>query len=484
MLQVPLPSIDLFAVSPLIAMTVTASVLLLITIFAPRVRGAVYPLVTLAGLLVTLGFVLALLAREPVVTFSGSWRADQFSQYFGVTVLLAAMLAVLISDSWLRLHQVSQVEYYAVLVCSTAGMIVSASAYDLMTLFLGIELMSVPTYVLTGFAKHRRESNEGAMKYFLLGAFSSAILLYGMTWTYGVTGSTRFDQIASFAAQGGAARPAVLLAMLLMVAGLGFKVAAVPFHQWTPDAYQGAPTVVTAFMSVAVKAGAFAALVRLLTQALPGMLDDWRPILIVISILTMLIGNLAAIAQTDVKRMLAYSSIGHTGFMLVGLAMWSRDNTLGASSVLFYALAYVFMNLGAFGVLAWMENHGGGTTLEHMDGLFARAPAAGLALGIFLLGLMGFPLTIGLPAKVFVFLSAVRAGHTWLAVLGFLISAVAAVYYLRVLARLFAYEPRYALASPRQPLMVLGLAICATATVVFGLLFVPLLDFAERAVGS
>jgi NADH-quinone oxidoreductase subunit N len=482
---VALPDINLFALSPAVTLVITACVLLLLVVALPRLQGAVYAFVTLLGIGVAVALTIAQLSGSPSTTFGGFWRADGFSAFFTLTVLLAAALGVCISDDWLRLHRVGQPEYYAILLCSATGAIVCASAGELATLFLGIELMSVPTYVLTGFAKRERVSNEGAMKYFLLGAFSTAILLYGMTWMFGLTGSTTYAGIAQFVAGGGGeSRAAILLAMLLMIAGLSFKIAAVPFHMWTPDAYQGAPTVVTAFMSVAVKAGAFAALTRLMTEAMPGLAADWRPVLIALAILSMLLGNVAAIVQYDVKRMLAYSSVGHTGFMLVGLGVWSPDNRLGAASVLFYSFAYVFMNLGAFGVLAWIENHGGGTTLDHMEGLFSKAPWAAAALAVFLLGLMGFPLTVGLPAKVFVFQAATEGGLTWLAVLGLVLSAVAAVYYLRVMVRMFMYEPKLALASPEQPLMVFGLTVAAVATVLLGVLFSPILELAQRAVGG
>ncbi|MEJ7652099.1 MAG: NADH-quinone oxidoreductase subunit N [Chloroflexia bacterium] len=392
-----------------LALTITAVVILTATVAAPKLPAAVYAVMSLIGMLVAAGIAVSHLGGAPIETFSGSWRTDDFSLFFTLVVLVAGLLGVLISDSWLTINRMGHAEFYSVLLCSMVGMLVSASATDLMTLFLGIELMSVPTYVLTGFAKHTRESNEGAMKYFLLGAFSSAILLYGMTWTFGVTGSTNYGRIAAFIGDGaGEYRSAILLALLLMLAGLGFKIAAVPFHMWTPDAYQGAPTVVTGFMSVAVKAGAFAGLTRLLIQAMPGLWVDWGRVLVVLAVATMLLGNVAAIAQSDVKRMLAYSSVGHTGFMLVGLASWRPDNPFGASSVLFYAFSYVFMNLGAFGILAWVENHGGGTTLDHLEGLFNKAPVAAAALSIFMLGLMGFPLTVGLPAKVVVFQAARR----------------------------------------------------------------------------
>lgn len=483
-MQVQPPDISLFAVAPAVALVVTVLILILVIVIAPRAKGAFYALMTLAGLVVAFGLGLAQYGQPVINSFSRTWRTDDFSVFFTLTVLTAGILAVLISDAWLRLHNVGQPEFYILLLCSLVGMITSVSATDVMTLFLGIELMSVPTYMLTGFAKHNRASNEGAIKYFLLGAFSTAILLYGLVWAFGLSGSTNYFDIARFAAAAGESRPGMLLALLLIIAGFSFKIAAVPFHMWTPDAYQGAPTVVTAFMSVAVKAGAFGALVRLMTQAFPALWQDWGPVLLILSILTMLLGNIVAIVQDDVKRMLAYSSIGHTGFMLAGLASWSPENPAGAWSVLFYAFVYVFMNIGAFGVLAWMENHGSGTTLDHMNGLFGRAPAAAAALGVFLLGLMGFPPTAGLWTKVFVFQATAQGGYIWLGVLLFLISAVAAVFYLRVMFRAFMYEPKYALASPSQPLMVAGLVAAAVGTLGLGVLFLPVLELAQRAVGG
>ncbi len=479
------PSVNLFAISSIIALVVTVLVVLMLAVAAPRVRGAIYAAITLAGIGTALALAVAQSGEDPVSTFSGSWRSDTLSLFLTFVILTSGILAVLISDSWLRLHNVGQAEFYTVLLCSLVGMITVVSATDLMTLFVGIELMSVPTYLLTGFAKHEQRSNEGAMKYFLLGAFSSAILLYGFTWAFGLSGSTNLARIAEFTANGGGdARTAFLLAILLIIAGLSFKVAAVPFHMWTPDAYQGAPTVVTAYMSVAVKAAGFGALVRLMTEAFPGMYREWGIVLVVLSVLTMLLGNVVAIVQDDVKRMLAYSSVGHTGFMLVGLAVWSPENRLAVASVLFYAFAYVFANLGAFGVLAWMENHGGGTTLDHMNGLFGRAPAAAGALAIFLLGLMGFPLTVGLPAKIFLVQATIEANYLWLGIVLVLLSALAAVFYLRVMFRMFMYEPRYALASPSQPLMVIGLVASVVGTVGLGVFFSPVWEYAQRAAGA
>lgn len=483
--QVTLPSPNLFAVSPMIALIVTAVVELALMVGSRKDRGMGYPIVAFMGIAVALAFAIGQINYSPVTTFSGNWRMDDFSVFFDLAILISGLLAVLIGQDWLRFSGYPQVEFYTVMLCSMTGMLVSASSYNLITLFIGIELTSVPVYVLTGYAKHERVSNEGAMKYFLLGAFSSAILLYGLVWTYGVTGGTGYDAIRRFIGNGtGDFHGALLFASLLIIAGLSFKIAAVPFHMWTPDAYQGAPTVVTAFMSVSVKAGAFAGLIRILTQAMPGISADWSVIVIAIAIITMLLGNFVAIAQNDVKRMLAYSTIGHTGFMLVGLGTWSPSNTLGASSVLFYVFAYVFMNLGAFAVLAWVENHGGSSHIDDLDGLFSQAPAAAMAMGVFMLGLMGFPLTVGLPAKVFVFQSAAAEGRVWLALLGLLISAVGAFYYMRVVVRMFMYQPKAALASPKQPMMAIGIAASAVGTVLLGVLFSPIFDLAQRAVGG
>ncbi len=480
--SVSLPQPNLLAISPVIALTVAAVLVLGCVIARPLIRGVVYPVIAMAGLVAALALALIQLGNRPVTTFSGNWRTDAFSLFFTITVVIAGILAVLISDSWLTENDVPQAEFYAVLLCSVIGAIVSASAYNLIALFVGIELMSVPTYILTGFAKHNRVSNEAALKYSLLGGFSTAILLYGLTWTYGVTGETGYPAIRGFVGNGqGGFHAAVLLASMLVIAGLGFKIAAVPFHMWTPDAYQGAPTVVTAFMSVSVKAGAFAALVRILTDAFGGIYRDWSPILIVIAIVTMVLGNVVAIVQNDVKRMLAYSSIAHTGFMLVGLATWNPGNAVGVSGVLFYAFAYTFMNLGAFGMLAWLEAHGAGTGIDDVNGLFSRAPLAALGFSACLLGLMGFPFTVGLPAKVFVFQAAAGGGYVWLALLSLLLSAVGAVYYFRPMVRMFMHEPKVVLASPRQTVMAVGLGVAALGTVLLGVLFSPVFDLAQRA---
>lgn len=484
-LSVNLPAYNLWAIAPTIAVVVTALAVVCVLAVGRSDRGNIYPAITLAGLVAALVLTLLQIDDPPVKTFSDNWITDNFSVFFDLAIIISGILGVLISQSWLRITNYPHVEFYAILLCSMVGMLTTASAYNVMTLFVGIELMSVPIYVLTGYAKHSRASNEASLKYFLLGAFSSAILLYGLTWVYGVTGGTSYDAIRGYIGNGsGSFHGALLLATLLIIAGLCFKIAAVPFHMWTPDAYQGAPTVVTAYMSVSVKAAGVAALVRILIQALPGVSQDWNIILIVIAIITMLLGNIVGVVQKDVKRMLAYSSIAHTGFILVGLSVWSPSNAIGASSAMFYSFAYVFMNLGAFGVLAWVEHHGGGTDLDDLNGLFNQAPAAAMAMAACLLGLMGFPLTVGLPAKIFVFQAAAGSGHIWLALLGLVISAVGAVYYLRVILRMFMYQPKLALASPRQPMMAVGLGIAALGTIFLGVLFSPIFELAQRAVGG
>lgn len=484
-MTVKVPAPDLMAISPVIALVTAAIAILLVTVIRPGKPSAAYPVLTVLGLASAAVLTIILLLRAPVTTFSGMWRADAFSGLTALAVLGAGLLTVLIGDEWLRHRGLGQPEFYTIVLSAIVGMLVTASAVDLATLFLGIELTSLPTYVLAGFAKRRRESNEAALKYFLLGAFSTAVLLYGFVWLFAATGSTRYGDIAAvLTGSGGRDARILLLGVLLVMAGMGFKIAAVPFHAWTPDAYDGAPTVVTAFMSVAVKAAAFAGLARMMTEALGTEWAQWAPVMALLAVITMAFGNLVAVTQRNLKRMLAYSSIGHTGFMLAGLASWRPDHPEGVSSVLFYAVAYVSMNMGAFGALALVERQDAGVDIDSVDGLFTRSRAVAVALAVAMLGLMGFPLTAGLPAKVFIFQAALMTGQVWLAVAVALASAVGAVYYLRVLVRMFLYGPQAQAMNPGRRAAVAGVVVATVATVVLGLAFGPVLALAQRAVGG
>ena len=438
-------------------------------------------------------------------TFNGLFRADGLTVFLSLTILAAAILTVLVSASYIELLEgrMPLGEFYVLLAFSVLGALLTAAAGDLVMIFIGIELSSLATYVLTAFAKRRVTSLEGALKYFLLGIFASAILVYGMAWIYGAAGSTNLDAIAfnlEASVQGDEFIDAsLLLGLLLLLVGLGFKMAAVPFHFWTPDAYDGAPTPTTAFMSVVPKVAAFAATIRILVQALEPLRDDWSVLIAVLAVLTMAFGNVVAIAQRNVKRMLAYSSIAHTGYMLVGLAAYEASDGFGTagdapgatpfgdqgiSSLLFYIFAYTFMNIGAFAVVAWLQHRGRGLTLDDFAGLGTTQPLAAAAMTIFLVSLMGVPPLLGFYAKYYVILAALNADLLWLAVVVVVLSAVSAYYYLRVVAVMYFSEPEKFPRQATTTLLNVGIAAMVIATIGLGLFSGPIIDLAEDWSGA
>jgi NADH-quinone oxidoreductase subunit N len=430
-------------------------------------------------------------------TFWWLFRADGLGVFLTLTILVASLLTVLVSASYVdRLEGRMPIgEFYVLLAFSTLGATIVAASGDLVLIFVGIELSSLATYVLTAFAKRRATAVEGAMKYFLLGIFASAILLYGMAWTYGAAGTTNLDGIAAalrnVPAEGLSGEPSLLFALLLLVVGLGFKMAAVPFHFWTPDAYDGAATPVTGFMSVVPKAAAFAATIRILVQGLGPLRDDWLNLIAVLALITMAFGNIVAISQRNVKRMLAYSSIAHTGYMMVGLAAYRSEGGFegggtgeqGISALLFYLFAYAIMNLGAFAVIAWLQHRGRGMTLDDFSGLASTQPLAAAAMTVFLVSLMGIPPTIGFYAKYRVILAAIESGTIglWLAIGIVVLSAVSAFYYLRLVAVMYFNEPAAIPRTTSTPLLNVGIGVMAVATILGGLFFAaPIYDLAER----
>lgn len=416
-------------------------------------------------------------------TFGGMVRWDMTAVFFIAVTLAGSLLTVFLSSTYMPLRRMPMGEFYAVLALGTLGMVLTASAGDLVMIFIGIELSSIAVYVMTGFQRNRAESLEAAIKYFLLGLFATAILVYGMTWLYGLTGQTNLTRIAQFLTTASELQrsPTVLFALIMLMVGLGFKVAAVPFHMWTPDAYSGAPTPVTAFMSVGPKAAAFAAMIRVLVEAMNPLAAQWTLAVMVLSVMTMVLGNVTAISQRNVKRMLAYSSIAHTGYMMVGLAAFQPGaGDSGVPATLFYTLAYVFMNIGAFGVVIWLQSRGAGTELEDFNGLASRAPLAAAALAIFLLSLMGLPPLIGFWAKYFIIVATIQANLIWLAVVVVLTSAVSAYFYLKVIAAMYFGEATTELRPGGTLLLNTGLLITALATIVFGLISGPVLQIARN----
>ncbi len=410
---------------------------------------------------------------------------DGFSIVFTGIMAVAVGLTALLLDDYIEREGVGGVEMYVLLMLSAAGGVVMASANDLIVLFLGIETLSIAAYVLAAMHSKRLESLEAGLKYFVLGAFSSAFLLYGIAFVYGATGSTNLIAIRTFLDANTLTDDGMLLAGFgLMLVGLGFKVAAVPFHAWTPDVYQGAPTPVVAYMASAVKAAGFAALVRVFVVTFGAYRLDWQPAVYVLAILTLVTGSVLAVVQRDAKRMLAYSSISHAGFILVGVqAATSR----GTAAVVFYALAYTFLVIGSFGVLTAVSGQGDrATTLEDLDGLADRRPALALAFTIFLLAQAGVPLTTGFVAKLEVIGAAVEAHSYWLALIAMLTATVSAFLYLRiVLAMYVGKSSEEALAAPRARIptaVILVIGIAFVVTVGFGIIPDPIDQLARDAV--
>ncbi|HEV8228466.1 MAG TPA: NADH-quinone oxidoreductase subunit N [Candidatus Limnocylindria bacterium] len=468
---------------PEIVVTITASAVLVIDGILRRATSRlVLPAVTVVGL--GLAFLAGPLAPPAGQYFGGYVQVDTFATFFRAVFLLLAAFATLVAPSYLERRGIPAGEYYATICFSTVGAMTIALSTDLITLFVGLELMTIPVYVLAGMQRRDRFANEAALKYFLLGAFSSALLVYGFAWLYGITGSTRFVDIASELQRIGIANGPTIVALSLVTVGLGFKAAVVPFHQWTPDAYDGAPTPATAFMSVGPKAAAFAAIIRVLVSGLAPLAMDWSTVFAVLAAVTMTGGNIVALAQTNTKRMLAYSSIAHTGYILAAIAA-SAAGPSATAAVLFYVFAYGVMNLGAFACLLYLDIEGSrGATLDELNGFARRQPLGAFAFAIFLFSLTGIPPTVGFVAKFLVIQPVLDAGYAWLAVAIALNAVLAAFYYLRVVVHMYMYDEETgapALVSGRLLSTALGLS--ALATIVLGILPNSLYAWALQAAG-
>src|SRR5712671_337989 len=376
------------------------------------------------------GYFLWRLHGIEVSAYSGLLVIDQFSWFFKLLFLLAAALTIAVSLKYLDIEKEHHGEYYALIMFATMAMMFMAGAMDLITLYISLETMAIATYVLVGFLRGNQQSNEASLKYFLLGAFSSGILLYGMSLLYGMTGSTRLTDIADALDQRSLNDPVSLIALVTISTGIFFKIAAVPFHQWTPDAYEGAPTSITAYMSVAVKAASFAMMVRLFMIALFPLRPQWVPILSVVSALTMTVGNVAAITQTNIKRMLAYSSISHAGYLLLGII---AGNPTGLTAIPIYLFAYTFTNIGVWAIVVALRRKDIiGEQIDDLNGLIYKQPTAAVLMLIFLLSLAGMPPTAGFIAKYFLFAGLVETQHSTLAIIAVLNAAVSMYFYLRV----------------------------------------------------
>ena len=430
---------DVVAVMPEIVVTATAAIVLLADASISRSAARLW-----LPILVVLGLIAAILSGPFTIAshtaFGGFVVVDTFTAFFRVLFCILAIFATVVAPEYLDRRSIPAGDYYATILFSTVGAMTIVLATDLITVFVGLELMTIPIYVLAGMARRDRYSNEAALKYFLLGAFSSAMLLYGFAWLYGISGTTSFTGVAEAIGKRGLTDGATLVALALVTVGLGFKAAVVPFHQWTPDAYDGAPTPATAFMSVAPKAAAFAAILRIMIGALGPLGLDWGAVFAILAAITMTGGNVVALVQPNVKRMLAYSSIAHTGYILAGVAAY-QAGAGAAAGVLFYVFAYGIMNLGAFACLILIDLDGTrGATLDELNGLARRNADGALAFAIFLISLTGIPPTVGFVAKVFILGPVLDSGLVWLAVILALNAVLAAFYYLRVVVHMYMYD--------------------------------------------
>jgi NADH-quinone oxidoreductase subunit N len=474
-------AVDWWALGAVIAMTAGVLLLLLME-FLPyggrSNRAAGFTLLVLGAS----AYAVWRVADSRRSLFEGMFVHDGMTVFTTLLFCAIAAISVLLSWDYVKRTRINHGEYYALMLAATLGMIVMAASNDLITIFLGLELMSLALYVLVGFRRNHLESSEAAMKYFLLGAFASGFLLYGIALLYGATGSTNLQRMAEFLAGSPLLdNPLLLAGGLLVLIGLGFKVAAVPFHMWTPDAYQGAPTSVTAFMSAGAKAAGFAAFVRFGLAVLEPTAADWRTLISWIAVLTMTVGNVTALFQSNVKRMLAYSSIAHAGYVLVALVAGGTD---GAAAAMFYLAVYSFMNLGAFGVLTLLgrENEER-VLLSDLAGLGFRHPALAAAMAIFMVSLGGIPPTAGFMGKVYVFGVALNADLVPLVIVGVLNSVVSVFYYLRITVAMYMEEPR---AEPARVSFALpstiALALAAILTIWWGVQAHDLLERAQRSV--
>ena len=493
--RIPVPKVDWLAVGPEVALIAAAMVLVLMAALnrGRRDLSSEYLYVGLGGVaasaLVTIKLWSVVTDGAPYQTLSSMVAVDGFAVFARTVILAATALGLLVAQGYLRREHVEGPEYHALLLLSASGMLLMTSANDLIVVFLALEILSIALYVLAAFDRNRLESGEAGLKYFVLGALSSAVMLYGVAMVYGATGTTALSGIATFLAQNTLFSSGLLLAgFALILVGLGFKVAAVPFHMWTPDVYQGSPTPVTAFMAAGAKAAGFAALLRVFVSGFGNYSVDWQPLVLILAVASLLVGSIVALVQQDVKRMLAYSSISHAGYVLIGV---QADTKGGVSSALFYLLTYTFMVVGSFAVVTVVGRKGDRRhSLDDWRGLGSRAPLLAAAMTFLLLAQAGIPLTSGFVAKFNVFAASVEAREYGLTFVGVLTTVIAAFFYLRLIVVMYmtnAPEGEEAEdAGGRRlfeidPATALALGVAVAATLVMGVLPTYFLDFAERA---
>jgi NADH-quinone oxidoreductase subunit N len=473
---IPTPPIDLISLAPVLVLSVFGMMVLITDLFIGKDKS-ILVFMSLTGLLMA---AISSLAKFnlPVHSFNGAYVVDHLSVFFTFIFCISSAMAILLSVDFNKREEIKVGEYYSLILFCTVGMIVLASSTDMIMIFLGIEIISISLYILAGVRRKDIKSNEAALKYFLLGAFATGFLLYGMALIYGSTGSTKLSIISKVVSEGQIiSEPLMLMGVVLLIIGFSFKIAAVPFHMWAPDVYQGAPTPVTAFMAVGPKAASLAAFYRVMTEAMPELSYSWEILLCIVSVLSMFIGNLGAIMQTNIKRLIAFSSVSHVGYLLIAII---AKSSLSSSSLMFYMLTYAFMIFGVFGIVILLGRKGDeNLEIENYSGLAYKHPIIALTMTIFLLSLGGLPPLAGFVAKFYIFSAALKEGYLILVIIAVLNSAISLYYYLKVIVFMYMKEPVKPFNITLSPMTLLVIAISVFGTIQLGIYPDPIISLAQ-----
>ncbi|MGM0374816.1 MAG: NADH-quinone oxidoreductase subunit N, partial [Chloroflexota bacterium] len=473
---------DLISILPLMILVGWACILLLLDAFITGDKEGWTAIFAALGLAVVLGFSVAQFGQE-YRTFNDMIVVDGFARFLNVIFAGSGIIAIALAYDYLKRMDLDRGEFYALLMFSISGMLLMSMAADLIVIFLALELLSIPLYVLAGFARPKLESEEAALKYFLLGAFASGFVVYGVALCFGAAATTSLGDIVSAIMAGTADLSLLVTGAALIFIGLGFKVAVVPFHMWTPDVYHGAPSPVAGFMAIGAKAAGFAALLRVYLAALPSLADELVPVVWAIAAITMFVGNIVAIAQRNIKRMLAYSSIAHAGYILMAFVTFGQSDVAGdtVAATLFYLVAYALTNLGSWAVVIALEQkEGRGLNLDDYFGLSTKYPGLAASMAVFMLSFIGVPPTLGFLGKFYLFRTVLQGGYVWLAIIGVVTSLISAYYYLRVVVNMYMHEGEPAVRlDPWLRLVSVGSAI---GVVLLSLLSIPLFNWASKAI--
>lgn len=483
MVNASVMTFNILSILPILTLAGFAMIVLLIDVLSSRRLSDknILAYLALAGVVIA-AFLSRNVTSTALYSFDETFIVDNFSLFFTFIFLLSTGLVILISQNYINRENINYGEYYALILFSTIGMMLMASGADLLNIYVGFEVMSISIYILAGFNRAKLTSNEASLKYFLLGAFATAFLLYGISIIYGSTGSLDLKQIAHFIATKGSVSNSLLyMGIGLIIIGLGFKIASVPFHAWAPDVYEGAPTSITAFMSVGPKAAAFAAFLRIFMTAFGPAYLEWQKIIYVLAVATMTVGNIAAVAQTNIKRMLAYSSIAHAGYLLIALV---AANNTGISGVMFYLLTYVFMNIGAFAIVIILSQKGDEfVQINDYAGLGYKHPLLAIAMTIFLFSMAGVPPMAGFMGKFYIFSAAIKSGYIGLAIIGVINSVISVYYYLRITVFMYMREPvREFYPLTISPLIVAAVVISIVGTLHLGIFPSKVMEIVQHSI--